>query len=182
MTEHQSQYQNWMFAGAYDDFVTVSGNYKPWERQLQQLGGTFHRYFRGAARWVFPSKDRQKIEKFVDDANRGRIDTNYNPIPKTITPFLQVSNTVDFPNMFIADDGLTYQIIMSPVPIPYVGQRITLVSNNKQSDYIVGEIKSKDEMIIKLISSKAPNSRAIIMNGKWQIHCLPDAHELIFHK
>lgn len=111
------------------------------------------------------------------------------PKPTTILPTQPV--TIGFPNMFTAADGLTYQIIIYTAPAPTVGQRVTLTFGDNALNYIVREIQNQnapiDDILISQVlpeieqGTEAPLSRAIIMNGKWQVHCMQDEHTLTFH-
>jgi hypothetical protein len=98
--------------------------------------------------------------------------------------------TVNYPNMFIAGDGLNYQIIIYTVPVPTVGQRVTLTVGNDNLEYVVSAVQKTsapfDDILITQAAAIEPatepeTSRAIIMNGKWQIHCMQDDHSLVFH-
>jgi len=98
---------------------------------------------------------------------------------------------LDFPNLFIAADGLTYQIVMYTAPVPSVGQTTTLKVGENELNYTVTTIRSPDAPIddifitqelpeIAIPGTQAPVSRAILMNGKWQIHGMQDEHTLTF--
>ena len=111
------------------------------------------------------------------------------PQPMTILQPQPV--TVGFPNMFTAADGLTYQIIMYTAPIPTIGQRVTLSMGDFNVDYNITAIQKTtapiDDILITQIlpvdtepGTQAPVSRAIIMNGRWQVHCMQDDHTITF--
>jgi hypothetical protein len=111
--------------------------------------------------------------------------------PKPIIALPVQPLTIGFPNMFEAADGLTYQIIMYTVPVPRIGQRVTLTVGEAIFDYVVSSIQKTTSPIDDiLISQVLPDdtepdrepsiSRAIIMNGQWKIHCMQDEHTLTF--
>lgn len=111
------------------------------------------------------------------------------PKPTTVLPTQPV--TIGFPNMFTAADGLTYQIIMYTAPVPTVGQRVTITVGENTLNYTVSAIQKQtapiDDILISQVlpedaepGTEAPVSRAIIMNGKWQVHCMQDEHTLTF--
>jgi hypothetical protein len=100
--------------------------------------------------------------------------------------------TVAFPNFFTAADGLTYQIIIYTAPVPEVGQQVTLTVGDTNLEYTVTAIQKTaapiDDILITQVlpegtpeGTEAQTSRAIIMNGKWQVHCMQDDHTLTFH-
>jgi len=111
--------------------------------------------------------------------------------PKPITVLPPQPTTVAFPNTFMAADGLTYQIIIYTAPVPEVNQRVTLTVGENNLEYIISAIQSTtapiDDILITQVlpeteaAAEPQTSRAIIMNGKWQIHCMQDAHTLTFH-
>lgn len=119
------------------------------------------------------------------------------PTPKPLSPkptgvLPTQPLTLGFPNMFTAADGLTYQIIIYTAPVPTVGQRVTLTVGENTLNYTVSAVQKQtapfDDILITQVlpedaepGTEAPVSRAIIMNGKWQVHCMQDEHTLTFH-
>lgn len=106
------------------------------------------------------------------------------PQPVTVLPAKPV--TVSFNNMFIAADGLTYQIVMYTVPVPSIGQKVLVTVEDFTADYVVSSIESKGSIVDDILiteenTEQEPSvSRAIIMNGQWKIHCLQDEHTVTF--
>lgn len=102
---------------------------------------------------------------------------------------------VTFPNMFTAGDGLAYQVIIYTVPVPSLGQRVTLRvgsgENTTDYGYVVSAINSTapiDDIYITQVFPEGTDpetvpsiSQAIIMKGKWQIFCMQGENSLIFH-
>lgn len=95
---------------------------------------------------------------------------------------------VNYPNQFTAGDDLVYQIIIQTCPLPVMGQKVTLKFGGKDYPYNVTKVKTLapfDDIHItheKLLpDDPIMTSHAVIINGKWQIFCMQDAHELVFH-
>lgn len=113
------------------------------------------------------------------------------PLAVLPTTVLQsVPQKLNFPNLYTAADGLTYQIIIYTVPLPTVGQRILLNVNGSNFEYNVTQVKESapfDEMIITQVSNpeiEQPTepqiSQAVIINGQWKINGMPDPHTITF--
>lgn len=112
------------------------------------------------------------------------------PPPVTVLPSQPL--TVTFPNMFVAADGLTYQIIMYTVPVPTVGQVVTLATGDATIEYTVSAIEKQTAPLDSILlaqtlpdtaeeGTQAPTSRAIVANGTWKIHGMQNDHTLTFH-
>lgn len=120
------------------------------------------------------------------------------PLPRPLVPApitAQPAQTipVNFPNMFTAADGLTYQILLYTVPVPLVHQPMQLKIGTSTLDYTVLRYAKEggpiDDILVMPVPKKdettdtnavtAP-SRAVIINGKWQIFGLTDEHTITF--
>lgn len=96
-----------------------------------------------------------------------------------------------FPNMFVAADGLTYQIVMYTVPLPNRGQRITLDVGEHLLEYVVSAAQKEmgpfDEIFITQVrtadmdpAEQLATSRAVLINGEWKIAGMQEEHTLTF--
>jgi hypothetical protein len=114
------------------------------------------------------------------------------PQPVTVLPTVQ--QTLNFPNMFTAADGLSYQIIVLTVPLPRIGQKVTLTVGDNAIDYAITDT-NKDGLVNDIILTRiispptegetAPEpemTQAVIINGRWQIFGYNDIHTLVFHQ
>jgi hypothetical protein len=109
------------------------------------------------------------------------------PAPTAVLP--PQPATVAYPNLFTAADGLTYQIIIYTVPLPTVGQRMTLTINVDPEtvvEYTVRSIEKQtppfDTITIGPVEGDAPEvSRAVLVNGVWKIEGMQIPHTLTFH-
>lgn len=108
--------------------------------------------------------------------------------PKPTTILQQRPLSVDFPNLFTAADGLTYQIIIYTAPIPEIGQHVILTIGDQNTEFSVTSIQKNTMPIddititqIQIEGNEPPSPlRAIIMNGKWKIEGIHDEHILTF--
>lgn len=101
------------------------------------------------------------------------------------SPLLSTNSLLNYPNRFIGSDGLQYQIIIQTFPLPYLNQKVTVKYNDNSFDGIVSNIND-DSVINDIILTYQENdvtkqTRAVILNCKWQIYLLDVNHELIFH-
>lgn len=110
--------------------------------------------------------------------------------PKPVAMLPQQPQTLNFPNTFTAGDGLNYQIVIYTCPMPSLNQKVTLIANGENIEYEVTQINPStpidDIHLTQVIEAdeligEAPVSRAVIINGKWQIHGMQDMHTLVFH-
>lgn len=109
--------------------------------------------------------------------------------PQRMTVLPAQPSIVNYPNMFVGGDGLNYQIIIYTVPVPSTGQRVTVTVGNDNLEYVVSAVQKTsapfDDILITQVrtelGAEPETSRAIIMNGKWQVHCMQDEHTLTFH-
>jgi hypothetical protein len=109
--------------------------------------------------------------------------------PKPVTVLPQRSTTVSYPNSFTAADNLQYQIVMYTVPLPSVGQRLTLNAGENQMEYTVSSIESVNPPIdsilitpVQVEENEEPQvSRGILVKGQWKISGLEDEHTVTFH-
>ena len=110
-------------------------------------------------------------------------------VPKPVTMLPAQATTVNYPNLFTAADGLQYQIVMYTVPLPSVGQRVTLTVGENVVEYVVSNIESVtppfDSILIAPVNNEQDQeqqmSRAVLAKGKWQICGLQDDHTITFH-
>lgn len=96
-----------------------------------------------------------------------------------------VPQTVQFTNHFEAGDGLTYQIILYTVPLPYVNQKVTLKYGETSSEYTVTSIKETspiDDFHITSDENPEQLSHVVLINGQWKINLMEADHSIIFHK
>lgn len=108
------------------------------------------------------------------------------PAPATRLP--TQPTTATYPNLFMAADGLAYQIVMYTVPMPTMGQRVTLTLETEMTlEYTVTRIEKTtppfDSIVITRVAEPdaEPNhSRAVLVNGVWKINGMQDEHTLTF--
>jgi hypothetical protein len=118
------------------------------------------------------------------------------PVPAP-APVVQASLlTLGFPTAAKTRDGLVYQIVMYTVPMPTVGQRITLRVGEAELPYAVSDIVAAappapiTEALIRQVLPpqrgleevipEPQTSRIVIAEGVWQVQGLHDAHTVTF--
>lgn len=111
--------------------------------------------------------------------------------PRPVTALLAQPVTLNYPNLFTAADGMQYQVVIYTAVKPSLGQRVTLTVGDAILEYTVSTVKNNapfdDILVTQILPTDAPaeqeaaQSRAILMNGEWKIHCMQDEHRLTFH-
>ncbi|MEO6068885.1 MAG: hypothetical protein ABIQ41_13015 [Gemmatimonadales bacterium] len=114
------------------------------------------------------------------------------PTPQPARLLTPLPQLVKFPNVFVAADGVVYQMIMYVVPVPQVGQTVTLSMGTGDArvgavykvEEILSSLEQIDDILIKREAVEEGEedqvSRAVIMAGKWQIPGLGAEHSLTF--
>jgi hypothetical protein len=110
--------------------------------------------------------------------NIGSLINDRSSLPSTNT-------VVNYPNRFIAADNLSYQIIVQTCVLPHVNQKVTVNHTSGSFDSTVTNINDgssiNDILLTYQEDDTTKQTRAVIIDGKWQIHLLAVDHELIFH-
>ena len=102
------------------------------------------------------------------------------------SPLLSTSSSLNFPNRFVGSDNLSYQIIIETCPLPLLNQKVTVkyTDVDNQFESFVSSINDgspiNDIILTYVEDSTDKQTRAIILNGKWQIYLMESNHELIF--
>jgi len=187
-----------------DKSFTVSGSTKDHKEELMALGGKYNPHLKTGPGYIFGNKKEDEVRKFIESINNdGSKDqdilsinnsnntnsTNNTNKKKLIIidkskPSLLSTNTVlNYPNRFIAADNLSYQIIVQTCILPHVNQKVTVNHTSGSFDSTVININenANDILLTYQEDDTTKQTRAVIINGKWQIHLLATDHELIFH-
>lgn len=132
------------------------------------------------------NNNNNKDVLLINNDNNKTINTPKNRIIMPKTQIQTTSNSLEYPNRFIASDGLSYQIIIQTCPLPQLNQKVTVKYPDFSFDCIVSDIDDKSLPINDIYLTYQDNdvmkkTRAVIVNGKWQIHLLDTNHELEFH-
>src|SRR5437868_552335 len=104
-------------------------------------------------------------------------------IPKPLVQLPPQPLTISFPNAFSAGDGLNYQVVIYTCPLPSLNQSVTLKVGDQNLEYIISQVKQTapvDEFLISQVGDETAVSRVVIISGKWQVHCMPEEHSLVF--
>ena len=183
-----------------DKSFVVNGDTKPFKTELMSLGGRYNPSLRGGPGFVFPNKKENEVKEFIGNNSESKeilssdkqlVKSNSSkkipftqrlkvPVPKISLPSTPVQ--LNYPNRFVGGDGLNYQIIIQTSPLPLLDQKVILKTVDDSYNYIVSKINEGsivNDIMIKHETSEAI-SRAVIINGEWQIFGMFDAHELIF--
>lgn len=92
--------------------------------------------------------------------------------------------TVNFPNRFLAANGVQYQIVMYTVPLPQVGQKAQLTDSGNVTDTLTVKSVNAQGDIVKFESVTTEEGEseyeARIINGKWQLMGYLDDFEIAF--
>lgn len=112
-------------------------------------------------------------------------------VPAPVTAAPATPTAVTFPNIFMAADGLTYQIVMYTVPLPSLNQRCVVKVGEAEINYTVVTITTPGAPVDSVFitqdltpeaeaGTEPPMSRAVLSAGKWQIHGMQDEHSVTF--
>lgn len=103
------------------------------------------------------------------------------PKPTVMLPIQQ--QQLNFPNLFVAADGLQYQIIVITVPLPRVGQAVTISVDGINAEYTVSSIDTTEVPYNSITLQGTDNiqTKAIIINGAWKLANMPGSHMITFH-
>jgi len=186
-----------------DKSFTVSGSTKDHKEELMALGGKYNPHLKTGPGYIFGNKKEDEVRKFIESINNNlpldntKVDillTNTNNTNNTNKKKLTIidksksslpsTNTVlNYPNRFIAADNLSYQIIVQTCILPHVNQKVTVNHTSGSFDSTVTNINenANDILLTYQEDDITKQTRAVIINGKWQIHLLATDHELIFH-
>lgn len=186
----------------------VSGLTKEFKEQLMALGGRYNPHLTTGPGYIFSNKKEQEVTDFVEEQNKllGHKDGLINkdillinqtnkivksPIktPSTVkmikSPLPSTNSVLNYPNRFVGSDGLSYQIIIQTCPLPYVNQKVAVQYTDDGFDCIVSNINDGSPINDITLTYQENNidkqTRALILNGKWQIYLLESNHELIFY-
>lgn len=182
----------------------VSGATKEYKEQLMALGGKYNPNLKTGPGYIFSNKKEQEVRDFIDNPTNKSLDSDMlsikqnnkkdilsidSPLIKKNTtiksPLLSTKSSISYPNRFVGSDGLQYQIIIETCPLPYLNQKVTVKYNDNSFDGIVSNINDgspiNDIILTYQENEVDKQTRAIIINGKWQIYLLDVNHELIFH-
>lgn len=97
-----------------------------------------------------------------------------------VTALPATPTVLNFPNQFTAADGVNYQILIFTLPLPKNGQRVHLRVGDAAIPYHVSEVEKNDSIMISRDDVEGEVSRAVIMNGKWQINGFNEPHDFEF--
>lgn len=108
--------------------------------------------------------------------------------PRPIRAIPSDPTHLNSPTLFVAGDGLTYQIAIYTAPLPSLGQRVTLQIGENSIAYTVTRMEKEfppfDSILITQVQTDPEQasgvSRASLVAGQWQILGLQDPHTLRF--
>ena len=180
-----------------DKSFVISGSTKEFKEQLMALGGRYNPKLKTGPGFIFSNKKEQEVKDFLNNNNNNNNDndnnydilaTNKGKITNTkIKSALPSTNSsFNYPNRFIGSDGLSYQIIITTCPLPYLDQKVTVKYTDSSFDSVISNVNNSspvnDIILTYQENDISKQTRAIILNGKWQVYLLDIEHELIFHQ
>ena len=168
----------------YKNSIAVFGDTKPWKENIKSMGGKFNGYLRPSgpdgpkeAGWVLPKDKEQELREFVEDANSGNI--------KRMSPSTAASGAG--PRARLATgQRLQYQKITYNVPLPYVGQGVTLTipDDSESMLSVVGITNDRGNGIIDICTledAEGVSYTGAVVSGVWEILDFCKDHTLTFH-
>lgn len=193
-----------------DKSIAVFGETREWAGNLSALGGRFNKNLEGGPGWVFSRAKEPELMQFIAESKAGLVDpiapkpayarrmlphaalrkskdaqTTIPPVPKPMTPLQTQPAVLNFPNLFTAADGLSYQVVIYTVPCPKVGQDVTLTVGENSDEYQVSSIHNSappfDSFSIVKKNAVEPTYQAVLMKGEWKIQFMQEEHKLTFH-
>lgn len=98
-------------------------------------------------------------------------------VPAPVAVGITTPTTVNYPNTFIAADGVTYQIVMQTVPLPHVGQTIIFRDDgNVDVQLVITKVVSFDHIRVSRVDRTnvqdddvLEDAHVIVIDGKWRI-------------
>jgi len=193
-----------------DKSFVVSGSTKEFKEQLMALGGRYNPNLKTGPGYIFSNKKEQEVTEFVNMQNNSNTNVNINQQNnQSKTDILSLDNkkpnvkyqiikkdttiksslpsmysSIQYPNRFVGSDGLSYQIIIETCILPYINQKVQVKYDGNEFEATVSELNNISPINDITLSYQEDNiekkTKAIIMNGKWQIHLFSVVHELIF--
>jgi len=164
--------------------IAVFGNTKSWKENIKCLGGIFNNFLRPSGPdgpvkpgWVFPKDKEKELREFVEDANAGNI--------KRMSPSTAAAGAGPRARL-AAGQKMQYQKITYNVPLPYVGQGVTLTipDDSESMLSVVGITNDRAGGIVDICTlqgSAGEKYTGAIVSGVWEILDFCEDHTLTFH-
>jgi len=185
-----------------DKSFVVSGSTKEFKDQLMTLGGRYNPNLKTGPGYIFSNKKEQEVKDFINNKSSSSTDKDILSIDQDTTnktnkinttnkinmksPLPSTSSSFNYPNRFIGSDGLSYQIIITTCPLPFLNQKVTVKYADSSFDCVVSNINDgsviNDIILTYQENDITKQTRAIILNTKWQLYLFDINHEIIFHQ
>ena len=144
----------------------------------------------------------QAINMLQNNIGSVKSPTRLNIQPLSIKPSHPIN--LNIPNVFVAADGLQYQIIIQTVPLPVLNQKVVLQYLHLKTNYTITEVGNtypfdmcvitedfEENTKLTEATESTENTQTLeeftpkvytlkIINGQWQIDGMAEQHTIIF--
>lgn len=160
-------------------FAIFGESTKEWKENIKAMGGRGNPRLKapdGSTRfgWIFPSNKESEVREFVEKANSGELQKMSPQV--ALGPRSRAS----------APPKMQYQTLTYRVPLPYVGQGVTLsVPEDLDTMLVVQNILPSKPGVVDVISLKDVSTdqeyTGAVVSGVWEILDFGKDHTLTFH-
>lgn len=153
---------------------------RTYKGQLKDLGGRYNGRlserpdFPGGSGWIFPSRNRDSVDNFVEQVNNGEF--------SQALPDLNNNTSVGLPQVIFPQKlDAVYQTVSWKVYKPKEGMNVVIKTTG---DPLEGEVVSvethKDFVDTAYVSVNGQISKLVICSGKWQVFGYMPEHTVRF--
>jgi len=148
-------------------FIVFGDETKTYKEHLKSMGGRFNarlkerENFEGGPGWIFSMNKKEIVEDFLNNIEDYKLNNDL-PLQDELT---------DLPLMKLPLNNTKYQTVKYKVFKPEKDMGVTIKTNSKTIEGKVLSVEThKDIIDTVIIEIEGGNTKAVIINGKWQIH------------
>jgi len=162
-------------------FIVFGNATKIYKQQLSELGGKFNMYlkerpgFAGGAAWIFFTKNKATVYKFLNQVNSGEIKHH-----ETVA-HQDFDNGMNLPTVIAPIKQNNYQYVKWKVFKPSEGMKVTIKAGGVSVEGKVLQVESHNNIVDAAYISLGNNtSKLVICGGYWVVHGYMVEHRVIF--
>lgn len=166
-------------------FIVFGNATKTYKQQLSELGGKFNMYlkerpgFAGGAAWIFFTKNKALVYKFLNQVNSGEIKHHETVAHQDIT---ETGNGMNLPTVIAPIKQNNYQYVKWKVFKPSEGMKVTIKAGGVSVEGKVLQVESHNNVVDTAYISLGNNtSKLVICGGFWTVHGYMVEHRVIFN-
>lgn len=164
-------------------FIVFGNATKTYKQQLAELGGKFNMYlkerpgFPGGAGWIFFTKNKGLVYKFLNQVNSGEIKHHEAVMHQDING----DNGMNLPTVIAPIKQSNYQYVKWKVFKPSEGMKVTIKAGGVSVEGKVLQVETHNNIVdTAYISLGANTSKLVITNGFWTVHGYMVEHRVHF--